>query len=278
MKQNILIVLFLFSIQAVALQPSKIRLLVRADDIASFHDANIACIQSANEGIVRSIEIMVNCSWFPEAVEMLNKNPSVDVGLHLMVTSEWDEIKWRPLTTASSITDKNGYFYPSIWGAQDDTKHLLHANWNIKELEKELRAQIELGKKNLPQASHISAHMGFSHMAPVVKNLVNKLAGEYHLATEDEITVQSFDGWGDATNSKEAIARFIVNLRELKPGDYLFVEHPGLDRSEMQAVKRNVAADRQIVTDVFTSPEVKSAIDELGIELVSYSDLINTKN
>lgn len=40
----------------------KIYLLVRADDIASFHVANIACIRSAIEGIAQSIEIMVTCA------------------------------------------------------------------------------------------------------------------------------------------------------------------------------------------------------------------------
>lgn len=36
----------------------EIRLIVRADDIGSSHAANLACIKSYREGIVRSVEVM----------------------------------------------------------------------------------------------------------------------------------------------------------------------------------------------------------------------------
>ena len=37
----------------------------------------------------------------------------------------------------------------------------------------------------------------------------------------------------------------------------------------------DVAQDRQAVTDVFTSGQVKKTIEELGIKLLSYADLKN---
>ena len=89
-----------------------IRLIVRGDDIGSSHAANLACIQSFREGIVRSVEVMVPAPWFPEAVRMLKDNPGLDVGVHLTLTSEWDNCKWRPLTGPSSITDADGILFP----------------------------------------------------------------------------------------------------------------------------------------------------------------------
>jgi len=65
-----------------------ISLLVRADDIGSFHAANVGCIESYQNGIARSVELMPTCAWFPEAVKMLNENPGYDVGIHLLFTSE----------------------------------------------------------------------------------------------------------------------------------------------------------------------------------------------
>lgn len=38
--------------------------------------------------------------------------------------------------------------------------------------------------------------------------------------------------------------------------------------------EHNVNSDRQMVLELFTSPEVMSAIEELGIELISYVDLV----
>jgi hypothetical protein len=60
---------------------------------------------------------------------------------------------------------------------------------------------------------------------------------------------------------------------------YLFVDHPGLNIPELQAIHHtgyeNVAEDRQGVTDTWTNAEVKEAIKNKGIQLISYKDLQN---
>lgn len=252
----------------------KIYLLVRADDIASFHEANLACIRSVKEGIAKSIEIMVPCAWFPEAVKMLNENPSIDVGIHLVLTSEWDEVKWRPLTHAPSLTDANGYFFPMIWGDVNNRNCLKNNAWKLDEIENELRAQIELAQKCIPGISHISAHMGFTGMDSKVSGLVDRLGEEYHLKTEKDFELKRMEGWGKVQSTEEAIVKFIENIGKLTPGTYLFVEHPGINGPEMQAIsKSNIAEARQRVTDVFTSKEVKQILLKKRVKLVSYADL-----
>ena len=89
-----------------------IRLIVRGDDIGSSHAANGACIRCYRDGIVRSVEVMVSAPWFNEAARMLNENPQLDVGVHLTLTSEWENCKWGPLTEAPSLVDEQGHFYP----------------------------------------------------------------------------------------------------------------------------------------------------------------------
>ena len=85
-------------------------LVVRADDMGAFHSVNKACIAAFRDGIEQSVEVMAVTPWFPEAVKMLEANPTLDVGLHLVITSEWENVKWRPLTHCPSITDENGYY------------------------------------------------------------------------------------------------------------------------------------------------------------------------
>jgi hypothetical protein len=113
------------------------------------HTANVACIESYRNGIMKSVELMVPGPWFPEAVRLLNVNPGLDVGVHLVITSEWNNIKWRPLTCCPSLTDKDGYFYPFIWQREDypEGTALKNASWKINEIEAEFRAQIEMAKK-----------------------------------------------------------------------------------------------------------------------------------
>lgn len=257
-----------------------VNLIIRGDDIGSCHAANVACIRSYKQGIMKSVEIMVPCSWFPEAAKMLNENPGLDVGIHLVLTSEWDNYKWRPLTHAPSLTDADGYFYPTIWRRRNAPAGmaLKDADWKIDEIEKELLAQIELGKRKVSHVSHLSFHMGSNSWDPKVKELCDKLAKEYNLyIIPPEAGVRGFGGFGDAKTTEERIDRFIKKLEELKPGTYLFVEHPGINTPEMGAIGHtgyeDVAQDRDAVTEVFTSDKVKNAIKRLGINLISYADL-----
>ncbi|MCX8108173.1 MAG: polysaccharide deacetylase family protein [Verrucomicrobiae bacterium] len=258
----------------------KIRLLVRGDDIGSTHAANIACIRTYKEGIVRSVELMVPCAWFPEAVKLLNENPGLDVGVHLTLTSEWEKMKWRPLTRAPSLVDADGYFFPMVWPNTNfpPGTSLKEANWNLKEIETELRAQIGSARRHVPHISHLSAHMAFTVLDRSIADLVRRLAEEYGLETEGLAAgAKPFPHWGRTRSTEERIAKFVAAIEQLQPGTYVFVEHPGLDVPEMQAIGHkgyeDVAADRAAVTQVFVSSQVKNALERKGVELVGYKDL-----
>lgn len=259
-------------------QSHEIRLLVRADDIGSFHAANVACIESYQNGIARSVELMVPCAWYPEAVLLLNENPGLDVGIHLVLTSEWSNVKWRPLTHCPSLVDSSGYFFPMVWKNDNfpPGSSLSEANYSIQEVEAELRAQIELALRQVPQISHLSCHMGFSRLDPGLHILYEQLAAEYILLTEDT-GFDWFRGWGSDVKPENRIEAFCENLEQLKPGDYFFLDHPAKDDGEMQTVGHkgyeNVAVDREWVTRVFTCEKVKEIIRRKNIKLISYADL-----
>lgn len=273
--------LFLLALVTTINAQSKIRLIVRGDDMGFSHSGNEALIKTYKEGIERSIEVIVPSPWFSEAVRMLEENPSVDVGIHLVLTSEWDNIKWRPLTEAKSLRDSNGYFYPMIWPNKNyPNRALLQNQWKIEDIETEWRAQIELGKKTIPRLSHISGHMGCTGINDQVKALAKKLAREYNLDIEPiEFGVKNIGYDGPKKTTKEKKESFIKMLNKLEPGNtYLFVDHPGLNTPELQAIHHigyeNVATDRQGVTDVWTNEEVKKLIRKRGIQLISYKDLL----
>lgn len=257
-------------------QQTNPRLIVRADDMGAFHSVNVASIESYVNGVETSVEVMPVTPWFPEAVKMLRENPGLDVGLHLTLTSEWENIKWRPLTDCPSLTDENGYFYPK-----------LGTNQSYAEIEREFRAQIELAVRNIPQISHITGHMGATGFDPQIVALVKRLADEYNLPTVDwagaaeqyNFTRVGYDGAKATSAEKEA--SFIRMLEKLEPGkSYMFLDHPAFNNDEMQTVGHvgyeDVAVDRQGVTDVFTSSKVKQVIEDKGIELISYNDLLKS--
>jgi hypothetical protein len=144
-------------------------------------------------------------------------------------------------------------------------------------LEAELRKQIDLAKREIPNVTHLSSHMGAPDVKPELKALVKKLTKEYNLIYETEnLDYVPESGWDQAQSFQEKETAFLEMLGKLKPGKtYLFVEHPGNESEEMKAVGNKnmltVARDRNWVTQVFTSPKVIKTIQEKGIELIDYT-------
>ena len=144
MKKFVFSVLLLATLSCNTFSQQKtIRLLVRGDDMGYSRAGNVALIDCYKNGIERSIEVIVPSPWFPEAVKMLADNPTVDVGIHLAITSEWDNVKWRPLTDCASLRDADGYFYPMINPNKNyPGRAIKENNWQLKDVEKELQENI----------------------------------------------------------------------------------------------------------------------------------------
>lgn len=256
------------------------RLIVRGDDMGAAHAINEAIIQCHKEGIQTSIEVIVPSPWFPEAARLLAEAENVDVGVHLALSSEWDNVKWRPLTDCPSLRDADGYFLPMIFPNKNYAKRsLAEQDWKIEEIEREFRAQIEQAQKRLPNVSHVSHHMGCASLDPSVQTLAKKLAAEYKLDIDpNELGVKGVSYAGPRGTGEEKIDSFIKMLDSLEDDQtYLFVDHPALDAPEMRAIHHvgyeDVAADRQGVTDCWSDRRVREFIRAKGIKLIGYRDL-----
>jgi len=276
-KLQILILIFLIAFRSMA-QDTPINILVRADDMGASRSVNFAAIESYEKGIARSVEVMVPGPWFEEAATLLRDRPDLDVGIHLTLTSEWSGIRWRPLTHCPSITDADGYFFPFIWKSNHspESPYLTGASWDMGEIERELRAQIELGMKRIPQVSHLSEHMGCLSFSEAAKKLLEKLAVEYKLSV-DLSHVSRFPRWsGSETPASLKVENLRAQLEQLPAGDYLLVEHPAYDDRETQGLGHvgyeNVAEDRAGVLKAFTDPRVREIVAKRGIQLKSYRD------
>jgi chitin disaccharide deacetylase len=284
MKKIIFAVFALMIFFGLNAQDKAIRLIVRGDDMGYTHSGNEALIKCYKEGIETSIEVIVPSPWFLEAVKLLQQNPGVDVGIHLALTSEWDNIKWRPLSDGASLKDTNGYFYPKAYPDKNyPGQSILENHWAISDIEKEFRAQIEMALKKISHISHVSAHMGCSDITNEVKALTKKLAKEYNIDIDLNDYGVKYAGYdGPSKTAAEKIQSFLNMLGKLEPGKtYWFIDHPGINNEELKAVfhigYEQVALDRQGVTDLFTNERVKNFIKERGIQLIGYKDLVHQK-
>lgn len=256
------------------------KLIIRGDDMGYAHSGNMAIEKSYTDGVQSSIEVLVAAPWFPEAAAWLAAHPRAEVGLHFAITSEWDNVKWRPLSAAPSLRNADGYFYPMLFPNKNYPRQSVMENaWKLADIEQELRAQIILAKKYLPHLHHISGHMGSIGFDPSVAAMVKRVAAEYNLVAADLEDAAKPLAWFPANlwrkPAAEKVSAFIAALDQLEEGKtYLFVDHPGFDNDELKAISHigyeDVAQDRQSVTDLFTDPRVKEALVRRGIQVVGY--------
>ncbi|MDO4827463.1 MAG: ChbG/HpnK family deacetylase [Bacteroidia bacterium] len=265
-------------------------LIVRGDDIGGSHGSNMGVIKAYREGIERSTEIMTVAPWFPEAVSLLRENPGLDVGVHIVFTSEWDGYKWRPLTHCPSLCDGDGYFLRGTFPSKDYPGGSMMENrdrLDLGEIEAEMRAQIEMAKKYVPNLTHLTSHMAWCIVDPRIDEIARRLCTEYGLFYMDSaksfmgqggINVKSL-GFGMGVPVGERVEKFIEALSKMEKGSYyVTIDHPAVRSAEMEATSHigyeNVAEDRQGVVDLWTSPVVLDYIREHGIELISFGEAV----
>ena len=264
------------------LQPAAtgIRLIVKGDDMAAGHGINVATIDAYRRGVLTTTNVIVPGPWFPEAARLLKENPGLDVGVHLALTSEWDNVKWRPLSHAPSLVDADGYFFPMVnprAGAPPGAS-IKESRWTIGDVERELRAQLDMAKRHLPQATYTWNHMGFPSVSPEVATLVGRLSKEYGLLVPSDVGVQMIGRVYDGKDTGAVKAdKLAAKLETLGPGLWLHIDHAATDDPEMRAYGHAgyewVAADRSAVLEAWTSPKVREVITRRGIKLTSYRDL-----
>jgi predicted glycoside hydrolase/deacetylase ChbG (UPF0249 family) len=274
------IALLLLAFLAVQPAPTEIRLIVKGDDMAAGHGINVATIDAFKRGVLTTTNVIVPGPWFPEAARLLRENPGLDVGVHLALTSEWENVKWRPLTAAPSIVDPDGYFFPMVQprpGFPPNTS-IRESAWKIDEIERELRAQLTLAKRHIPHVSYTWNHMGFSSVSPEVQQLVARLSREFGLVVPSDLGIQSVGRVYESRDSGATKAdKLAAKLETLGPGLWLHIDHASTDDEEMRAFGHKgyewVAADRSANHDAWVSPKVREVITRRGIKLTNYREL-----
>jgi chitin disaccharide deacetylase len=264
-----------------AAQPAReIRLIVKGDDMGVAHGINVATIEAYRRGILRTTNVIVPGAWMPEAARLLRENPGLDVGVHLALTSEWENVKWRPLTPAPSLVDANGYFFPMVQPRQGfpPGASLREAVPDLDEVEAELRAQIQTARRMIPHVTYTWEHMGFGAVHPEVRALVRRLSASYGLIVPSDLGVQSLGRVYESQDTGEEKAiKLAERLDTLEPGLWLHVDHASTDDPEIQAIGHHgyewVAADRHAVLEAWTSPRVLEVVKRRSIRLTNYREV-----
>jgi hypothetical protein len=63
--------------------------ILHADDVGMCHGSNAAFIGLARASAIDCVSIMVPCPWFSEIALVAAADRTLDLGVHLTLTSEW---------------------------------------------------------------------------------------------------------------------------------------------------------------------------------------------
>jgi len=151
------------------------RLILNADDFGRSSSINRAVIRAHREGVLTSASLMVTGEAAAEAVALARQTPSLAVGLHLVLSGE------RPALPPSAIphlVGGDGRFpaNPAAAGARYVLSRTARA-----ELEREVKAQLELFAATGLALDHVNAHTHL-HLLPGVFEIVAAAAASYGAA------------------------------------------------------------------------------------------------
>jgi chitin disaccharide deacetylase len=145
-----------------------IKLIVNADDFGYSRGINYGIIDTHKNGIVNSATMMMNMPGVSHAVELAKENPTLQLGIHLVLTCG------RPLLSdVPSLMDEQGNF-------KKMNDFIRNHNLSLMELEREWTAQIEKFIDFGLTATHFDSHHHV-HTIPEFLPVVQSLSNKYNL-------------------------------------------------------------------------------------------------
>lgn len=288
------------------LPPGARAIILNADDFGMCHAANTAIMALLDAGLVDSTTVMVPCSWAPEALAFASVRTDLDVGVHLVLTSEWTRYRWRPLTaTSASLVDADGFFPRDVRSVEQ------HAE--ADEVAAELAAQLQAALDAGVDVTHLDNHMGSVYGLATGRHFLTEvfaLAARHGLpfrlprrrdgVTDDPALQATLDGasaaadaagveiidrlWshpfelvGAGTPQEETYEQvrdgFVSLLRAVPAGVTELYLHPMADGEELRAAVDFGAVKREYERRLLADPVVQQAIADEGLVRIGWRAL-----
>ncbi len=270
------------------------RLIVSGDDFGLSPEVNAGILTAHRAGILTNASLMVRGPAAEEAVHLARENPSLGVGLHLTLASGRSTL---PPKAIPGLVGEEGFFQknPIKAGLQYFFCPRLRSA-----LLKECRAQIEAFLATGLTLSHIDGHLNL-HLHPTILTLLLELAREYPIRalrlTRENLRVGlRLDPKGALRKVGEGAVFALLSLwakrklraSGLKYTDHLFglhqtgrlseayllglIPHLRKGTTELYCHPSHPSNCREVAA--LTSPRVRQALEQKGIALISYHDLM----
>lgn len=273
--------------------PASARLLIlHADDFGMSHSVNRAIIEALEHGWVTSASIMVPCPWFAEVAQWAKAHPAADLGIHLVLNSEWTTLRWGPLSgrdAVPSLVDSQGYL-----PLETD---VVSRRAKPEEVERELRAQIDFARAAGVNITHLDSHMaalfqteplygvyhnlGKSYGLPQLIERLGARGGEqapaWTMQARADALVDRVLGMAPGVAPDQWLDAYKKMLTPLAPGVYELIVHLGHDDDEMRGATSDHpnwgAGWRQSDLDLVKSAAFQDFLRQQEFHLITWREL-----
>ena len=252
--------------------------IVTADWLGTCHAANQGVYDVVRSHRSNSAGLMVPGAWARHATANYRGEA---VGIHLTLNSEYETLRWGPITQAPSLLDGEGGFPRTVQDLWD------HAD--LDEARRECRAQLERAIYLGYDVSHLSSHLGVLLGRPEFYDILLELAVDFRLPVRlggpeseqqlgyplrqlaaDEGVV--FPDVADLPRQHD-LASLDATIASLAPGVTELVIDPAIDSPELHAI--DDGGYRRASLHSFASKEsgLDRALAAAGATRISYTDL-----
>ena len=284
------------------------RLIINADDFGLTSGVNRAIVEAHERGIVTSTTLMANSAAFEEAVRLAKSSSGWSIGCHVVLLDGKPLVDPGRIPSLVRAKDQNS-FRDAISGF---AIRALAGRIDADQVEVETTAQIRKLQSHGIVVSHVDSHK-HTHMFPSALQGILRAArtcGLGAIRNPFEYVAANFARlqkglWkrhaqvktlrGLAGYFRKAVAKAglktpdgtlgIVATGHLDPklfcriagqmpeGTWEFVCHPGYVDAELAAIHTRLRQSREEELAVLTSPDTRAALEQRGIELISYREL-----
>jgi predicted glycoside hydrolase/deacetylase ChbG (UPF0249 family) len=174
-----------------------------------------------------------------------------------------------------TLVDAEGYFFPS-------SEALYRNRPDVKEIEKELRAQIDRALRSGLKIDYVDYHMGTAVRYPEFREVTERLAREFALGMSGYFGEPRHDPQYWAT-PRDKIDSLVAMIDRLQPGFNVVITHVGIDDAELGALLDmntdnplpEMSKNRQGELDALTSQRFREAVKARNVRLITYRQLID---
>ena len=261
------------------------KLVVNADDFGFTRDVNQGIVQAHRQGILTATTLMATGAAFDDAVRLAQENPALDIGIHLVLVGEAP----FPATVAQLVCAVALGRVPIYDQLQAQVQRILNAGLKPTHLDTHKHTHL------LPPVLDAVAHLSEEYRIPWVrrpfdlpltpagpsvpwtKRATSKSLGIVRghfarvLAAHGCRSTDHFAGF--QITGHYAAADLARLIRALPEGSTEFMCHPGICSDELRGARTRLKESREQELRALTSPEVRAALGEAGVELVSYREL-----